>query len=96
MTLINPMYWPDTVAFKRLVRDLARQSNYVPPWQEPTPPEVAAVASGDETPAGTAPTQQIRIGEWVLDSDDAGNLVARRDNGQVHLIALVDEGDQHG
>jgi len=95
---INPAYWPESVAFKRLVRDLTRQANYVPPYQDnAAPPTGLAAAAAEETPeqpAGSLPV--VRIGPWVLEAADNGDLIARHDTGTVRTIATVQEGPDHG
>lgn len=99
--------WPDTVAYKRLLRGLVRAQEYVPP-QQPTGtdyvgPESAgesgamdssatAMAQPDQVPvAGT-----IRIGPWVLDTNEHGDLITRHDSGAVTVIATAPEGSQRG
>lgn len=86
----NPTYWPDNVSFKRFLRELNRKINYVPPFQQPIP---SAETPGERESA----PQAMRLGAWVLEVTDAGDLIARNDNGQVTLLAQAQasEGD-HG
>lgn len=98
---INPAYWPDSVAFKRLIRELTRQANYVAPYQDPTPPPPALAAAAG-TPADEAtgepadPQPVVRVGAWVLVAAENGDLIARHDSGTVRTVATVQEGQVHG
>ena len=98
---INPVYWPDSVAFKRLIRELTRQANYVAPYQDPTPPPpsvaaAAVTASDDATGEPADPQPVVRVGAWVLEAAENGDLIARHDSGAVRTIATAQEGQAHG
>ncbi len=87
----GPHAWPENVAFKRLVRDLWRKRDYVPPYQQPSPtlaPAPALLSSTTDAPEATG----VRIGGWVLDVNEQGDLMARHDNGQTQVLALLTEG----
>lgn len=95
--MINPSYLPESVAFKRLLRDLTRQANYVPPFQERTTPLALTPRAAESDEADAAPAQTFRIGAWVFQSNENGDVVARHDNGTEREIAALPEGEaQHG
>lgn len=87
----GPHAWPENVAFKRLVRDLWRRRDYVPPYQQPEPTQTPAPALMVGTAQGPDTTGN-RIGAWVLDVNEHGDLIARHDSGQTQVVALRTEG----
>jgi len=91
----GPHAWPEDVAFKRLIRDLWRRRDYVPPYQQPEPTQAPAPAQ--VTAFAGSNTAPVRVGGWVLDVNEHGDLIARHDTGQTQLLALLTEGtDTHG
>lgn len=85
---INPAYWPESVAFKRLVRDLVRQANYVPPYQDPTNPTLAAAPAS--TPANQTEAA-LQVGQWTLTTNERGDVIWKHENGYVQTAAQLPE-----
>lgn len=87
--------WPENVAFKRMIRELLRAQQYVPPKQQPTgtasSPESTDAASAS-TPANL-PATPVRIGNWTLDQSTSGDLIARHTSGHEVTIAAIPQGE---
>lgn len=87
--------WPENVAFKRILREIVRAQQYVPPKQPlgtGPPPEGAAVsADSSSTRPNVKAAAPVRIGSWTLDEDADGNLVARHIAGYEQTIATLPE-----
>jgi hypothetical protein len=89
--------WPDTVAFKRMIRTLIRAQQYVPPQQPegeapPPGPTVLSVQAAPETPALVPMSRS----EWRLGQNAVGDLVARHVSGHEQIIAANPEGAANG
>lgn len=84
--------WPETVAYKRMIRTLVRGQQYVPP-QQPTgqpPPALAAAVAEDDQAAEFLP---LSNSAWTLGQNADGDLVARHSSGlQVTLAANPEPG----
>lgn len=90
----GPNAWPADVAFKRLVRELWRQRNYVPPYQN-LPPAVAVATSAEQAAPPEQPPALWRKNGWELDVTDNGDVVLRHDSGKTVVLATT-EGDTDG
>lgn len=85
--------WPDSVAFKRMLRSLVRAQQYVPPQQPTgTGPAGQQAAATDETVRPAAPP--VLIGNWTLDQNSAGDLIATHRSGAETTLARAPETDQ--
>lgn len=84
----GPNAWPADVAYKRLIRELWRQRDYVPPRQIHAGLPFAAEARPDTGPLWSR-------GGWVLDVDGHGSVVLRHDSGKTVVLATL-EGDSDG
>lgn len=90
----GPAAWSTDVAFKRTLRELWRQKNYVPPYQDL--PSSTALAATEASPADTQKDSPLWTkGGWTLDVDDAGSVVLRHETGTTVVLATL-EGDDNG
>lgn len=88
----GPAAWPESIAFKRLMRGLLRDRAYVPPYQ----PGSGALLASDEAPGPErAQPQQITVGDWLLTTNDRGDVVWRHLNGYEQVVAALPEGEGH-
>lgn len=91
--------WPETVAYKRMLRNLARGQEYVPP-QQPTgsgplleveearvSTVVAEGAGGDAQPEQATGTGSSQVGDWMLQQNTRGDLVAQHASGAEIVLA---------
>lgn len=89
--------WPETVAFKRMLRSLTRGQQYVPPQQpEGTPPDPeasAATISADES-ASPASLVPLVDSDWALGQNSQGDVVLTHRTGHEVTLARNPEGGQ--
>lgn len=90
--------WPENVAFKRMLREIVRAQQYVPPTQPlgtgPAPEDAAVTADSSFAPPEVKAAEPVRIGSWTLDEDADGNFVARHITGYEETIAALPEGER--
>lgn len=96
----TPTSWPEDASYRRIIRELWRQSRYVPPAQPRTAVANAAMST-DEARTASGPERTDsppwRRGGWVLDVNDRGDVVFRHDSGhEVVVAALPEEGNGDG
>jgi hypothetical protein len=89
--------WPETVAYKRMIRTLIRGQQYVPPQQPEGLPPGTHLASTRQEVSATVPTfLPLSQSAWTLGQNANGDLVARHRTGYEHIIAANPEGDNNG
>lgn len=77
--------WPETVAFKKLLRSMLRAQQYVPPQQvPPTPAEAPTLVVDTQAPHdGFVPLDQSA---WTLGQNRNGDLIARHTSGAESVL----------
>jgi hypothetical protein len=95
--------WPETVAYKRLLRNLIRAQDYVPPQQPTSPPlpegaqVVAAVDHSNPPPPDDHDgVDGIRLGDWTIFQNHSGDVVARHNSGVDIVLPNSSEGNDRG
>lgn len=101
--------WPETVAFKRLIRSLVRAQQYIPPQQAlgVAPTEGVAMSPSSTTEA-EKPAEHFTMAsveadlvpltqsEWTFGQNSAGDLVAKHASGHAFVIVANPEGERRG
>ena len=89
----TPSSWPED-SYRRIIRELWRQKNYVPPAQPNSAGLQMAALRTEPRADEQAPT---RYGGWVLNVNEHGDLIARHDSGhEVVVAALPKEANSDG
>lgn len=81
--------WPESVSFKRMMRELLRAQQYVPPRQDPVG-SMLAMADDSSNPRSTIETPDftpLAESDWTLGQNARGDFVARHVSGAERVIA---------
>lgn len=86
--------WPESVAFKRMLRTLVRGQQYVPPQQPIGQPPPGTQLVEPAVKPEVVSTASSRYGSWTLTENAAGDFVARHDSGYEETIAALPREEQ--
>jgi hypothetical protein len=98
--------WPETVAYKRMLRNIIRAQDYVPPQQ---PTGTAPLAEVGETPMTTASSSEdgqlyevdssageVQFGNWTFFQNRSGDVIARHTTGTEIVLPNNSERNDRG